>query len=76
MLSLMLTREAAGVARPIWNKVTPAWRLMKKATGILTPNAPMIPYSMTKSVRLFPLKNPTKQNRNEVRMQSMAYAFK
>ena len=76
MQRMICTKEAAGVARPIWNKVTPAWWLMKKATGILTPNAPMIPCSITKSVRLFPLKNPTKQNRNEVRMQSMAYAFK
>ena len=65
---MICIRDETGVARPIWNKVTPARRLVRNATGILT----TIPWVMTKSVRPLPLKKPTKQKRNDVRMQSMA----
>ena len=59
---MICIRDETGVARPIWNKVTPARRLVRNATGILTPKAPTIPWVMTKSVRPLPLKKPTKQN--------------
>ena len=47
-----------GVARPTWNSDTGVCLLMKKATGILTKNAPAIPCTMTNLVDSIPLKKP------------------
>ena len=73
---VICSKVEQGVANPTWNKETGVCLLMKKATGILTKNAPTMPCSMTNLVYSMPLKKPIKQNRKQVKRQSMAYAFR
>ena len=49
---------ASGVAKPIWNSVTPAILLIKYETGIRTRNVLKIPCSATKNVFPFPFRYP------------------
>ena len=66
------SREEQGVARPMRNSESGKIRLMSMETGIRTPNAPMMPCSMTNVVLPHPLKYPVIQNKKEVSRQSMA----
>lgn len=64
--------DEQGVASPTLNRDTGFSRLMKRDTGILTQNAPTIPWIMTNSVFWQPLKYPIIQNIMDTSRQSMA----
>ena len=56
---MICTRDEAGVARPMWNSETSARLLISHDTGSLTPNAPIIPCSITNVVLPQPLQYHT-----------------
>ena len=64
--------EEKGVASPILKRETGTCLLMKKDTGTRTQKALIMPWAITNRVMPMPLKNPIKQKKIGVSIQSMA----